>query len=169
MQPPAAIDRAVITAMEDLVRNAINQRAASVDEAAALAEGYCYARYPALPATVLREAVDYVLMTLQILRAAPLTMDRDGQEFRELDDVTLTRHLSYMLRFSETGRPLAARHLSMHSDATPAAAWQLVHHMRARGFVIMAPTRNPGREISGAPYPPAAPEAYRPPQSRSRR
>ncbi|MBR0651378.1 hypothetical protein GXW78_17025 [Roseomonas terrae] len=154
--------------MEDLVRNAINQRAASVDEAAALAEGYCFARYPALPATTLRDAVDHVLMTLQIMRAAPLTIDRDGQELREMDDITLTRHLSYMLRFSETGRPLSARHIGVNGDATPAAAWQLVHHMRARGFVIMAPTRSAGRGSAG-PYAPNAPEAYRPPQPRSQR
>lgn len=47
-------------------------------EAAAVAEGYCYARYPALTEATGRAAVDYALMTLQLLRAAPTTIDRNG-------------------------------------------------------------------------------------------
>lgn len=64
-----------------------------------------------------------------------------------------------MLRFSETGRPIGSRHLRIPEDATPAAAWQLVNHMRARGFIVMAPA--PSRPPDSGIYPPSAPEAFR--------
>ncbi len=51
-----------------------------------------------------------------------MMIEKNGRELRKLDDIVLTRHLSYMLRFSESGRPISSRSLSMHADATSAAA-----------------------------------------------
>jgi hypothetical protein len=64
--PPDQIDRAVIVAMRDLVQGTLLTGHQSAREASERAWGYCYARYPWLPARTISQAVDYVLMELQL-------------------------------------------------------------------------------------------------------
>jgi hypothetical protein len=80
---PPEIDRATITTMQAMVRGAVNERHATVGEAAELARGYCYARHPALPATTLSAAVDYVLMSLQLLRPGPSRSKGTGASIKK--------------------------------------------------------------------------------------
>ena len=136
-QPPLEIDRATIVTMQSMVRGAINQRNVTVGEAAELARSYCYARHPALPAAALSAAVDYVLMSLQLLRPVPFSVERDGREYSEVSPHHLARHIGYMFRFDERGKPYAAA--SLKEDLASVAALYLVRHMTARGYIVLAP------------------------------
>jgi len=135
--PPDQIDRAVIVAMRDLVQGTLTTGHQTVGEASERAWGYCYARYPWLPASVIGQAVDYVLMELQLLPPKPLTMDIGGEEFREVDDTSLAKAISYMIAFDERGKP----HRAWHDGANSMAARHLVQHLRARGYVVLGRTR----------------------------
>jgi hypothetical protein len=66
---------------------------------------YCHARYPALPASIHTAAAEHVVLSLQLLLPRPVTYDRDGEEWREVDFISLARNISYMLRFDGRGRP----------------------------------------------------------------
>ena len=102
----------------------------TVGEAAELAPGYCYARHPALLAATLSAAVDYVLMSLQLLRPVPFSVERDGREYREVAPHNLAQHIGYMFRFDERGKPYAAA--SLKEDLASVAALYLVRHDGAR-------------------------------------
>jgi hypothetical protein len=84
--PPEQIDRAVIVGMRTLVQNALTVGNHTVGEAGERAWGYCHARYPALPGSIIEQAVEYVLMELQLLPPVPISVEIDGAEFREIDD-----------------------------------------------------------------------------------
>lgn len=150
-QPPPEIDRATITTMQMMVRGAINDRHLSVGEAAELARGYCYARHPALPAAALSAAVDYVLMSLQLLRPMPFSVERDGREYSEVSPHHLARHIGYMFRFDERGKPYAAA--SLKEDLASVAALYLVRHMTARGYIVLAPKQTEVASSAGNHWP----------------
>ena len=132
--PPHQVDRAVITAMRDLIQGAINVVRQSVGEASGRAWGFCYARYPALPATIIDQAVEHVLMELQLLPPLPATVEIESEEFREVDDVRLAQAIGYMIAFDERGKP----HRVWADGANSMAARHLVGHLRARGYVVLA-------------------------------
>ncbi len=131
--PPDQIDRAVIVMMRDLVQMALMRGDHTVGEARERAWGYAYARYPALPATVIDQAVEFVLMELQLLPAMPVSVEIGGEEFREIDDVRLAQMIGYMIAFDERGRP----HRVWRDGANSMAARHLVQHLRARGLVVL--------------------------------
>jgi hypothetical protein len=132
--PPEQIDRAVIVGMRTLVQNALTVGNHTVGEAGERAWGYCHARYPALPGSIIEQAVEYVLMELQLLPPVPISVEIDGAEFREIDDTKLASIIGYMIAFDERGKP----HRAWHDGANSMAARHLVQHLRARGYVVMA-------------------------------
>ncbi len=152
-QPPAEVDRPTITTMQALVRGAINTRHVTVGEAAELARGYCYARHPALPATAVSAAVDYVLMSLQLLRPVPFSVERNGREYREVAPHDLVQHMGYMFRFDERGKPYSAA--SLKEDLASVAALYLVRHMTARGYIVLAPKQTETAPSSSNQWPKA--------------
>ncbi len=99
--------------------------------------GYCCARHPTLPATAHAATVDYVLMSLQLLRPAAFTVERDGREYRKVAPHALAQHIGYVFRFDERGRPFAAA--SLKEDLALVAALHLARHMTARGYIVLAP------------------------------
>lgn len=138
--PPEGIDRAVLTAMVDIIRNAINHRGASVSEAAAEARGYCYARYPAAGSARLDEAVRYTLTSMQLmLPPGLLVIEVDGVEWRQIPERELIRDIAYMVRFNRSGKPVTSQ--LIRDDMPNAAASHLVEHMQSRGYVVMAQKR----------------------------
>ncbi|MES2712549.1 MAG: hypothetical protein V4653_13275, partial [Pseudomonadota bacterium] len=93
------------------------------EEAAELVRGYCCARHPTLPATAHAAPVDYVLMSLQLLRPAAFTVERDGREYRKVAPHALAQHIGYVFRFDERGRPFGAASLKEDLALVPRSTW----------------------------------------------
>lgn len=139
--PPEGIDQADIDACRSLIRNAVNQRNASIGEAAAEARGFLHARYRRLFSNDLQAAIDWILITMQLLPPAPMTVERGSTTFVEMDEVRLARDITFLLRFSATGKPHSGRNLTAGTDLTSAAATLLIQGFQARGYIVLAPKR----------------------------
>jgi len=133
MHEPSPVDPEVLRRMRQLIVIAIAQRSKAWMEAAAEARGLCRGMQPALPETVIDEAVERVLRELDLLLPRPETVSVGERRLISVETFEVADSLAYAMRFDERGK---ARRTGVEYVAKLAAE-QLVRQLTASGFVIM--------------------------------
>lgn len=148
MLEPSPLDLDVLLTMRRIIAGAIATERMGIAEAAAEARGLARGRHPALPVTVIEDAVAEILGELGA-NVAPLPpTEHDGQPLRAADPKDVAATLAYAMRFDARGKP---RRTGWEFVASLAAS-QLVQHLEMSGFVFMRRTPAPRHSTSG-PHP----------------
>ncbi|MGK7870780.1 hypothetical protein [Falsiroseomonas sp. E2-1-a20] len=133
MNPPGQVDPDVLRQMRTVLATAIGIRTKSLAEAAAEARGLGCGMLPALPVSVIDEAVAGLLREVGAHRPAEASVELDGRALRPVTPEEVADTLAYAMRFNERGK---ARRTG-HEYASKLAAEQLVQQMLASGYVIL--------------------------------
>jgi hypothetical protein len=137
MDEPSPIDREVLHRMPQTIEIAIATRSMPVAEAAAEARGLGRGMCPALPVSVIDEAVTAILRDLRAYEPPVEPVEINGRQVVPVALEDLVDQLAYIMCFDERGK---ARRTG-YEYASKLAADHLVRQLLARGFIVMGKPR----------------------------
>jgi hypothetical protein len=133
MDTPDPVAPEVRRRMRAVVTTAIASRRMTLAEAAAEARGLGRGLQPALPASVVEDAVTEILRELSALPPQPEAVEHQGVPLRPAAPEEVADALAYAMTFDSRGK---ARRTGVEY-AAKLAAEGLVRHLQASGYVIM--------------------------------
>lgn len=136
MSDPGPVDPDVLRRMREIIVLSIARRSQAWIEAAAEARGLCRGMQPALPETMINQALERALLDLDLLLPRPEATVVNGRRLIPAEPIEVADSLAYAMRFDERGK---ARRTGV-DYVTKLAAEQLVRHLTASGYVIMRQT-----------------------------
>jgi len=140
MQPiGTSLDPEVYRLMHATIATAIATRRTSIAEAAAEARGLALGRQPALPASVVGDAVAIILDELGAGSRLREAVEHDGKGLLPAEPEEVADALAYAMRFDERGK---ARRTGAEY-AAKLAAEHLVRHLLLSGYVVLRKPAGP--------------------------
>jgi hypothetical protein len=125
MIAPGPIHPEVLRRMQEVLVTAMATRSATLAEAAAEARGLGQGLQPALPASVVNEAVTSLLVDLGTYEPPPAPVAAEGHRLLPVDPAEVTDTLACAMRFDERGK---ARRFGVE-DAARLAAETLIRQL----------------------------------------
>ena len=104
MQEPHPVDPEVVRRMRQLILISIARRSQAWTEAAAEARGLCRGLQPALPKTMVDQAVACIIRDLDLVVPSPEVVPVEGRRLVVAGPVEVADSLAHAMRFNERGK-----------------------------------------------------------------